>query len=688
MPIWTRSVWCLVAAAGCLACDATPLVAPTESTLSLAVADTTVPAGGSTTVTARVIESAGTPVHDGTSVTFSATLGTVHPAEALTVRGRASATFTAGQASGVADIRAYSGAAVSEPAQVTVGAAAVASVRLTARPGSLPPGGGEAALAAVVLDADQNPVPNVRVAFGTTAGTLRQGVATTDGDGEARTVLRTTATAEVTASAGGAEAVATVTVDAPTTITITPTPATPVAGQAVSFALTLVNEARAVRAVTIDFGDGQSRTLGAVTAATVTHTYREAGAYTVTVTATDAAGHVASSSVDIVVAPAPTIPVTLSAAPAEPVAGQPVTFTVTVTPPAGAPAVREVVIDFGDGSAAASLGALSGSRTVAHVYATQGTYIATATVTDGAGRQSAASLGVTVGAAPAIAVTLSAAPVAAVTGQPVTFTVTVTPPAGAAAVREVVIDFGDGTEAASLGALSGSRTVAHVYAASGSYTVTATVTDASGRRSTASLGITVADAPLIGVQISASPAAPVVDEPVNFTVTVTAPAGAPAVRDVVIDFGDDSDDESLGALSGSRTVAHVYDARGNYIVTVTVTDGASRRSSVSLGITVADAPLIGVQISASPAAPVVDKPVNFTVTITAPAGAPAVRDVVIDFGDDSDDESLGALSGSRTVAHVYDEDGSYIVTVTARDAAGRRSTASIGITVAEAASAM
>ena len=590
MPISTRFVWCLVAAACCLACDATPLVAPTQSTLSLAVADTTVPAGGSTTVTARVIESAGTPVHDGTAVTFSATLGTVHPAEALTVRGRASATFTAGQASGVADIRAYSGAAVSEPIQVTVGAAAVASVRLTARPGSLPPGGGETTLAAVVLDADQNPVPTVRVAFGTTAGTLRQGVATTDGDGEARTVLRTTATAEVTASAGGAEAAATVTVDAATAITIMPTPAAPVAGQAVSFALTLVNETRTIRGVTIAFGDGQSRALGAVTAATVTHTYRETGTYTVTVTATDAAGHVASSSIDIVVAPAPGISVTLVAAPAEPVAGQPVTFTVTVTPPADAPAVRDVVINFGDGSETASLGALSGSRTVAHVFAAQGTYIVTATVTDGAGRQSTASLGVRVGVAPVVAVTLTAAPAEPVAGQPVTFTVTVTPPAGAPAVQDVVIDFGDGSAAASLGALTGSRTVAHVYDARGTYIVTATVTDAAGRRSTASVGITVKDAPLIGVAISASPAAPVVDEPVTFTVTVTPPARAPAVRDVVIDFGDDSDDESLGALSGSRTVAHVYEEDGSYIVTVTVRDAAGRRSTASIGITVAEEP--------------------------------------------------------------------------------------------------
>ena len=267
----------------------------------------------------------------------------------------------------------------------------------------------------------------------------------------------------------------------------------PVAGQPVTFAITLVNETRAICSVTIDFGDGESRALGAVTATTVTHTYREAGVYTVTVRATDVAGYVAVSALVFEVAPPPAIPVTLSAAQAEPVAGQPVTFTVTVTPPAGA-TVRHVTLNFGDGSSAESLGAFSGSRTIAHVYAAAGSYIVTATVTDATGRRSAASLGVSVAEAPALPVTLSAAPDEPVAGQPVTFTVTVTRPAGAPAVREVEIDFGDDSDDESLGALSGSRTVAHVYENDGSYIVTVTVRDAAKRWSTASIGITVAEA--------------------------------------------------------------------------------------------------------------------------------------------------------------------------------------------------
>jgi hypothetical protein len=60
---------------------------------------------------AFVIEEAGTPVHDGTIVTFTATLGVVEPAEAATDDGTARTTFFAGNTPGTAKVTARSGAA-------------------------------------------------------------------------------------------------------------------------------------------------------------------------------------------------------------------------------------------------------------------------------------------------------------------------------------------------------------------------------------------------------------------------------------------------------------------------------------------------------------------------------------------------------------------------------------------------
>ena len=385
----------LVAAAVCAGCDSVPLVAPTQSTVRLVVSDTSVPNGGSTTVTATVTELSGTPVHDGTVVTFSTTLGAMYPPEAPTARGRASSTFTAGEESGTAEVLAYSGGAVSEAVQVTIGAAAVSSVGLTAQPGSLPPAGGTATLIATVLDGAQNPLPNIRVTFAATAGRLRDRVVTTDVAGEARTVLATTTATEVTASVGETSGTTSIAIEPPTLITIRATPPRPVAGQVVTFDVTLGNEARAIRRAVIDFGDGRVLRLGATAQATVTHTYARPGAYTVRVTATDVAGHDAAAAIAVQVDPPPAIPVTVTASPTEPLVGQPVTFTVEVSPPDDAPAIRDVAIDFGDDSRA-SLGALTGRRSVAHVYEEGGSYIVTVEAVDEAGRRHASSVGVQV----------------------------------------------------------------------------------------------------------------------------------------------------------------------------------------------------------------------------------------------------------------------------------------------------
>ena len=474
-----------------VACDSAPLLAPTESTLSVVVGHAVVPAGGSTTVTAHVVEAAGTAVHDGTVVTFTATLGSLHPVEVATSRGRATAVFTAGTASGIAEVRAYSGGAMSEAVEVTVGAAAVSAVRVSAQPSSLPAGGGSTTVVATVVDGGRNPLPGVGVTFSASAGTLRPVLATTDGGGNARTVLTTTATAEVTATAGDHEpAVTTVTVAAAPVVTLAASPSAPVAGQAVSFEVAVEPGTEAIRRVAIAFGDGKVADLGAVTQATVAHAYGAAGTYTVTVTATDTAGSVTTTAIVVVVAEAPGIPVTIAADAQEAEVGQPVTFTVEVSPPADAPAVRNVTVAFGDGSDE-SLGALTGTGTVAHIYRRAGSYVASATVRDAAGRRRTASTGIRVVDAPdppEIVVTVAAEPASGAVGEVVTFTVAAS--SGGAAVTEVVIDFGDG-DAAKLEPTRNRQETAHAYEKAGAFVATVTMTASDGGRGAASVVVTI-----------------------------------------------------------------------------------------------------------------------------------------------------------------------------------------------------
>lgn len=89
-----------------LASCSSPLFAPSGSTVTLVATANSVQANGSMDLVAVVIESAGTGVHDGTTVTFLTTLGRIEPAEALTKNGRATVRFIADGRSGTATITA------------------------------------------------------------------------------------------------------------------------------------------------------------------------------------------------------------------------------------------------------------------------------------------------------------------------------------------------------------------------------------------------------------------------------------------------------------------------------------------------------------------------------------------------------------------------------------------------------
>ena len=117
------------------ACDKMPLLAPPQSTIKLATASSVVQANGTTEILATVLESSGTAVQNGTSVTFTTNLGAISPVQARTNNGMAVVQFLGNGQSGKATIRAVSGSAVSDPVlELTVGAAAVvpdSSSRLT-----------------------------------------------------------------------------------------------------------------------------------------------------------------------------------------------------------------------------------------------------------------------------------------------------------------------------------------------------------------------------------------------------------------------------------------------------------------------------------------------------------------------------------------------------------------------------
>jgi hypothetical protein len=272
------ALWIALAGAAA-ACDTVQLLAPTGSTVTLTTASAVVPTGGTTQVTAFVYESSGTPVQNGTTVRFSTNLGRVDPVETQTRNGYAAATFSAGDVSGIADVRAWSGAtggaggegenaSATNVVQISVGAAAVETVLVGANPGSVPATGGTVELLATVVGANGRELSNVFVNFTSTEGQLGSARVPTDANGQARTTLTTNLTSQVTAAAGSKSAQVTVTRRDPALSVIpglTASAATPVvgAGQSWTFTATLTpaNDPTSQPVVyDWDFGDGSTAT--------------------------------------------------------------------------------------------------------------------------------------------------------------------------------------------------------------------------------------------------------------------------------------------------------------------------------------------------------------------------------------------------------------------------------------------
>ena len=427
VPSGMRRTWCagtLLVMAGVVtsACGSAQLLAPTSSTITVS-APTRVASGSSTEITAFVLEQGGTPVQNGTTVRFSTTLGRVDPVEVETENGLAVTVFFADGASGLAEIRATSGAAgggegTTNVVQITVGAAAVNTVTLRANPGSVGPGGGSVQLSATVVGVNGEALSAVGVTFNTDQGTLSPSTVTTDGNGEALTTLTTSQQAIVSATAG-------VTTSSPVTITVRAGPivtiaCAPAAGTGscaaaqadttnntatVVFTITKPSASSTLSTATLDFGDGTSlHTLGDLAGgtatsprtATATRTYDgPAGAtavsYTAMVTVTDINGETSTATTVVVVTPRaarPQLIATLSATLGTAVltVGQPVTFTATVTPATdGADLASNYAWTFGDSTSANT----SGNAT-AHVYTSNGIKTATVTVTTTDGRTATA----------------------------------------------------------------------------------------------------------------------------------------------------------------------------------------------------------------------------------------------------------------------------------------------------------
>ena len=209
------------------------------------------------------------------------------------------------------------------------------------------------------------------------------------------------------------------------------------------------------------------------------------------------------------------------------------------------------------------------------VTATAGTVSGTATVTLRSGPA------VTLDCAPATGTGSCAAVAADNSSNTATVTFTVAKATGSSVLRDVTLDFGDGTSQG-LGTLAGgSVKVSHTYNGSSgstaSYVATARATDVEGERSNATTLVNVTPRAPLSVDLAVAPGDGT--HPVTETFTATVNGGTGARFDW--DFGD-----GATATTASNKTSHVYSTANNYTATVTVTttDGRTATGRVEFNV--------------------------------------------------------------------------------------------------------
>jgi PKD repeat protein len=305
-----------------------------------------------------------------------------------------------------------------------------------------------------------------------------------------------------------------------------------------------------------NFGDGTATS----TASAPSHTFPGNGPYTVTLTLTDAWGKFASATRPVSftepgtnVAPLPVIDLPNCLAR---------TCTLTGTGSSDPNGDTFTYLwNFGDGTATST------SATAVHLFALDGSYTVTLTLTDVWGRAASTTRVVTITKPPT-----NQAPIPVI--NPVSCNARVCTIYGVSSSDPnsdsftYLWNFGDGT------ATSTSATNVHTFAIDNTYIVTLTVTDAWGDAATTTRSITIAEP---GTNVAPVPVIPVPSCAVRvcaFTSTGSADANGDTFT-YLWNFGDGT------ATSTSSAPTHTYALVGTYTVTLTVTDGWGKAASIT-----------------------------------------------------------------------------------------------------------
>ncbi|AKA36092.1 PKD domain-containing protein [Flagellimonas lutaonensis] len=447
--------------------------------------------------------------------------------------------------------------------------------------------------------------------------------------------------------------VVTITVNAPNQAPTAVAEATPLTGESplqVTFTGSNSSDTDGtIESYSWNFGDG-----GSSTEADPVYTFNTAGTYDVELTVTDDGGLTNTDTVTITVSE-PNQPPT-AVAEATPLSGDaPLQVAFTGSNSTDDVGIVSYAWDFKDGST-------STQADPSHTFNTAGTYVVELTVVDAEGLTDTDTVTITVNQStnePPVAVA-TANPTQGEAPLPVIFD-------GSNSTDDVGIvsyfwDFDNGTTSTEINPVT-------TFTDAGTYEVTLTVTDDGGLTDMTTITITVVD--------------PMGNLPPNAVVSATPDSGEAPLE---VSFTGSNSTDDVGVVSyawdfgdgGSSTEAdpvHTYNTPGNYLATLTVTDGEGLMDNATVTITVTEAganqPPNAV-VSATPDSGEAPLEVSFT-------GSNSTDDVGVvsytwDFGD-------GETSTEVNPSHTFTFAGSFEVSLTVEDEEGLTDTATITIEV-------
>src|SRR5207249_734594 len=290
-----------------------------------------------------------------------------------------------------------------------------------------------------------------------------------------------------------------------------------------------------------------------------------------------------------------------------------------------------------------------------------GIHTITASVSDSSGKPGSMQVIVTINTPPVVTIT---APPAGTSPEPlagVTFTATAT-------------DAEDGNLTSAItwtssrdGALGTGGTITTSVLSSGTHTITAAVTDSTGRTSTAPLTPRVPATPRLTITAPRPGTSPEPHAPLPFTAT------ALDAEDGDLTTGISWTSSRDGTLGTGGTLTTSTLSTGTHTIRATVTDSNGKQASATLTVVVNTTPTVHI-LTPADGARLEPVPSTFAGTASDPEDGDVSS--TIDWASDRDGH-LG--SGATIVASL--SSGTHVITASVRDAGGKRAATTITVVV-------